>query len=302
MASTTSESSECCTSPGMDAIGTGSAIPSRTKRGRPGRPARDGPRRPADAGPACGAAGAGAARGSRPQQGSRSPRPKPSVQPTGRRRPRVPGPRSARRRCPGPRQPGPRVRCRARPPGPPRQWSARGRRRAVAGKRPAIRGAQGHERVHARGGGERQRVGPATMSSSAGSGCGTHGAIRLHDVHLPTLAGRAPSGTVAGARSALGNRTRREPMRPRSGNASTSPRALCSAGTRSGSTPVRRSASAVAGPTAATSTEPRARASRSDAHEALHRGDRRQDDPVVSPAGTAAAAARSAAPPSAGST
>ena len=68
---------------------------------------------------------------------------------------------------------------------------------------------------------------------------------------------------VPGARSALGNSTRREPRPRRSGNASTSPRALCSAGTRSGSTPVRRSASAVAGPTAATSTEPRARASRS---------------------------------------
>jgi hypothetical protein len=48
-----------------------------------------------------------------------------------------------------------------------------------------------------------------------------------------------------------------------SGTRPTNPSALCSAGTRSGSTPVRRNASAVAGPTAATRVEPNARASRS---------------------------------------
>ena len=117
---------------------------------------------------------------------------------------------------------------------------------------------------------------------------------------------------VPGARSAHGNRTRRAPAPPApparptpstpsaSGNSSTSPRALCSAGTRSGSTPSRRSASAVAGPTAATSTPPRARASR---NAPMKRSTALTEVSTTQRLScTDAAAAASAAPPSAGST
>ena len=105
---------------------------------------------------------------------------------------------------------------------------------------------------------------------------------------------------VAGARSAAGNSTWRDPSPAHSGKASTSPRALCSAGTRSASTPARASASAVAGPTAATSTGPRSRAS---CNACMKRSTAVTEVSTTHALSrTAAAAARRAAPPSAGST
>ena len=102
------------------------------------------------------------------------------------------------------------------------------------------------------------------------------------------------------ASSAHGKSTRRRSPIGASGNSSTSPRALCSAGTRSGSMPARRSASAVAGPTAATRTPASARASRSSP---MNRSTALRDVSTTHESSrTAAAAARRAAPPSAGST
>ena len=113
---------------------------------------------------------------------------------------------------------------------------------------------------------------------------------------------RRPARRVSGARSAHGNSTRRGTSAVEVGEATPpAPRALCSAGTRSGSTPARRRASAVAGPTAATSTEPSARGVAQLGHEAVDRVDRGEHHPSARGHATAAAA-RSAAPPSAGST
>ncbi len=168
--------------------------------------------------------------------------------------------------------------------------------------RRAVRSAQRHERLHRRGRGERQRVGrrhagrAARARARRGAPCG-----RPRRGGHPTPCWPSPSTMVSGAQVGAGEEDAPRPVaRPGRRIPRSSARALCSAGTRSGSTPARRSASAVAGPTAATSTPPRARASRSSAMK------RSTALTEVSTTHwwscTAAAAARSAAPPSDGST
>ncbi len=140
----------------------------------------------------------------------------------------------------------------------------------------------------------------ATRARSAGSGAAS-GTVRYASTRRTSqpLCAR-PRSMVSGAMSAHGNSTPRAPSAPACGNSSTKPRALCSAGTRSGSTPSIRSASDVAGPTAATDVDPSARASRSSA---MKRSTALTEvNTIHRHAATDAAADRSATPPSDGAT
>ena len=107
----------------------------------------------------------------------------------------------------------------------------------------------------------------------------------------PSPSAASPSVDGVGREVGAGEQDAPRPgRRRRPGTRRPDPARCARAGTRSGSTPARRSASAVAGPTAATCTGPRARRVAQLGHEALDRVDRREDDPAVSPDAAAAAA------------
>ena len=124
----------------------------------------------------------------------------------------------------------------------------------------------------------------ATRSSRAGLGRGRAARCdRPPRVGRPNPSHASPSGMVSGARSAHGNRTRRGVIAARgAGNSSTRPRRAVLGRHQVGFDAGRRAARppwpAHRGHEHA---EPSARASRKCAHEAVHRVDRRQHDPVV---------------------
>ena len=164
----------------------------------------------------------------------------------------------------------------------------RGRGRADADdvrrwwRRLAVRGAQLDERVHRRGGGEHDGVGRGDAGEHPGLGDGEgHGAVGLDALDLPPLAAEA-LGDGARRQVRRKGRGRAVPASaPASGNTSTSPRALCSAGTRSGSTPATRSASAVAGPDRGHEHRAESPGVAQRSHEAVDRVDRGEHHPAV---------------------
>ncbi len=142
----------------------------------------------------------------------------------------------------------------------------------------------------------------AICSRTARSGAGQrHGAVGLDAVHLPPLGAQTRRGWSTGRGPHTGNSTWL-PDGPGTcaGNPSTSSRATVLGGhqvgldARLGAMP-----SAVAGPTAATEAEPKARASRSSRHEAVTALTEVKTTQLK--LRTSLAAARRAAPPSRGS-
>ena len=198
LASTTSESSECCTSPGMDAIGTGSAIPSRTKSGAT---RSSGPRRAS----ATNRRSAGVRRKRRNRRTGNppgvhgdvasaiSPAYGPSITPGAQLPDQLVDDALGRR--------APRLVHADEPHRP----SRRGRRRSDAhdvrrrDHRTAGLGPQGHKRLHGRGGAERQRIGCGNPVQQGRLGRGArHGAIGLDPAHIPSLR-REPVGNGVGS-------------------------------------------------------------------------------------------------------
>ena len=122
----------------------------------------------------------------------------------------------------------------------------------------------------------------ATRASSAGSASSrAHGAVGLDPVDLPALLAQSV-GMVDGAWSAQGNEhAPGTESRSWSGKTSISPAAQCSAGTRSGSTPPMRRASARGGSDRGHQGSAERTGVAQLAHEAVHRVGRGEDDPVV---------------------
>ena len=133
----------------------------------------------------------------------------------------------------------------------------------------------------------------ATASNTAGLGVATrHRPVGLDPLDPPALGAEA-LGDGGGRQVATGNRTRR-PAAPSAGSPRPGPGRCARPGTRSGSTPARRRASAVAGPTAATPHAPSARASRT---LAINRSTAFCEVSTTQSNGRASAAAAAAAPP-----
>ena len=218
--------------------------PARTA-GRRGRRRRGASRPPGAAAPGCGAAGASGAPGTRAAAGTVGGGSAMAVQPTRRCRHR--GPKWPTSSATMPSADAPQASCTPAPAGrrgPPRPWSARCRRRAGATVSGAPSGSATPRTPSPRSVAVNDDgVAAATRASSVGLGrrtgrrCG-----RPRPAEPPIPCPRGPSTSVPGERSAQGNRTRRLACRPAAGNSSTRPRALCSAGTRSGSTPAMRAA------------------------------------------------------------